>query len=89
MCVLADFKSTSGVSFQHRVSSMSEGQMNLGRAESKMSALLAMLKYVREELDSVDTISQFCVDMAIEQLSERARSLAIFADVPNADKTIQ
>jgi hypothetical protein len=68
---------------------MSEMQMNFARSESKMSALLAMLKYVREELAPLDPISQFCVDMAIQQLCERARSMTMFVDLPDGDKTIQ
>lgn len=68
---------------------MSEMQMNFGRSESKMSALLAMLKYVREELGPLDAISKFCVDMAIHQLCERARSSPMFIDAADEDQTIQ
>jgi hypothetical protein len=57
--------------------------------KSRTTALLAMLKYVRDELGSIDPISQFCVDMAIHQLADRDRSTAMRFDAREGETTIQ
>jgi hypothetical protein len=57
--------------------------------KSRATALLAMLKYVSDELSSIDPISQFCVDMAIHQLADRDRSIAMRFDAREGENTIQ
>ncbi len=68
---------------------MSDARLIMERGKSKVSALLAMLQYVSDELASLDPISQFCVDMAIRQLSEQAHSNTMHMNIPNEDNTIQ
>jgi septation ring formation regulator EzrA len=72
-----------------RVGAMSDIQMKMESGESNMSALLTMLKYVREELSTIDPISQFCVDMAIRQLRERERSAIVVLNAVDESCTIQ
>jgi hypothetical protein len=57
--------------------------------KSRTKALLAMLKYVSDELGSIDPISQFCVDMAIHQLADRDRSFAMRMVASEGETTIQ
>ena len=71
------------------MSAMSEIRMTMDPGESRMTALLAMLKYVSDELGTIDAISQFCVDMAIHQLSDRARSMMIPVNISDDENVMQ
>ena len=68
---------------------MSEMGIMIGPGKNTVTALLALLKYVSDELGSIDQISQFCVDMAIHQLSDREHSVSIRVNGANEDDMLQ
>jgi hypothetical protein len=55
----------------------------------KRDALLALLRYARDELDSADAAAQYFVDMAILHLSEEMRDKISHAGIFDEVLTIQ